>query len=131
MRAAPPVPVVCAVIVRGQQIMIARRPSGKRLVGLWEFPGGKVEPGERPEDALQRELREELGCEVQITKALPSFVHEYTWGAIELMPFVCQLSPDSAEPCPLEHEALAWVEPERLATYPMAPADVPLLTALV
>ncbi len=131
MRVHPPVSVVCAIITRGAQVMIARRPSGKRLAGLWEFPGGKVERGERPEDALHRELREELGCEVHITKRLPSFVHDYEWGAIELIPFVCQLSPESAEPRPLEHEDLVWVERDRLATYPLAPADVPLLTAVL
>lgn len=130
MSEKPPVPVVCAIIRRAGLIMLAQRPPDKKLAGLWEFPGGKVEPGEAPEAALHRELQEELGCAVVITQALPAFVHAYDWGSIHLIPFVCALAPGSPEPHPHEHTALVWVEPARLHDYPLAPADVPLLAAL-
>jgi len=126
-----PVPVVCAIIVRDELIMIAQRPPDKKLGGLWEFPGGKVEPGESAEAALHRELHEELGCTVSISRALPSFVHAYPWGSIELIPFLCELTADSSAPHPHEHTALVWVEREQLRAYDLAPADVPLLTALI
>jgi 8-oxo-dGTP diphosphatase len=125
-----PVPVVCAVIVRSGQIMLAQRPPGKKLGGLWEFPGGKVEPGEAHEAALHRELQEELGCSVRITKALTPFVHSYDWGSIELIPFVCELEAESPEPHLHEHTALAWVERGELPSYALAPADVPVVEML-
>ena len=131
MEPRPPVPVVCAIIVRGDLIMLAQRPPDKKLGGLWEFPGGKVERGETAEAALHRELQEELGCTVRITQALASFVHAYSWGSIELIPFVCELAADSPEPHPHEHTALVWVERAQLSSYELAPADVPLLTGLV
>lgn len=127
----PPVPVVCAIIVRDERIMLAQRPPGKKLGGLWEFPGGKVEAGESAEAALHRELCEELGCTVRITKTLPPYVHAYPWGSIELIPFVCELAAESPEPHTHEHTALAWVECAQLNAYELAPADVPLLTALI
>lgn len=131
MEVNPPVSVVCAIIMRGELIMLAQRPPGKKLGGLWEFPGGKVEPGETAAAALHRELHEELGCNVRITQTLSPFVHEYSWGSIELIPFVCELTADSPDPHPHEHTAIAWVEREKLAIYEMAPADVPLLKALM
>ena len=126
-----PVPVVCAIIVRGGLIMLAQRPPDKKLGGLWEFPGGKVEPGESAEAALHRELQEELGCTVCITQTLTPFVHTYDWGSIELIPFICELTAESSEPHPHEHTALAWVERPELRSYDLAPADVPLLTGLM
>lgn len=126
-----PVPVVCAIIVRADLILLAQRPPDKKLGGLWEFPGGKVEPGESAEAALHRELREELGCTVRITQTLAPFVHAYSWGSIELIPFLCELTAGSPEPHPHEHTALVWVGRSQLSAYDLAPADVPLLTALV
>jgi len=131
MESPLPVPVVCAIIMRDDRIMIAQRPPDKKLGGLWEFPGGKVEAGEAAETALHRELQEELGCRVHITQTLPVFVHAYAWGSIELIPFLCELAADSTEPHPHEHTALAWVRREELRGYDLAPADVPLLTALL
>lgn len=130
MLPSSPVPVVCAIIRRDGLIMLAQRPPGKKLGGHWEFPGGKVELGESPEAALHRELQEELGCSVQITQSLSPFVHTYDWGSIQLIPFVCQLAPGSSAPHPHEHTALAWVAPELLQTYDLAPADVPLLATI-
>ena len=131
METPPPVPVVCAIIMRGGLIMLARRPPDKKLGGMWEFPGGKVEPGESAETALHRELQEELGCSVRITQTLTPFVHAYDWGSIELIPFICELTAESSEPHPHEHTALVWVERSQLKSYNLAPADVPLLTGLM
>lgn len=121
------VPVVCAIIRREGRVLIAKRPAGKRLGGLWEFPGGKVEPGEQPETALLREIQEELGCKVVIEEAFPSFSHAYAWGEIDLLPFLCALAPDSAEPHPHEHEAVRWVFLAEISEHEIAPADVPVL----
>jgi len=131
MEPTPPVPVVCAIIVRNERILLAQRPPDKKLGGLWEFPGGKVEAGESTEAALHRELQEELGCAVRITQTLAPFVHTYAWGGIKLIPFVCELTADSPEPYPHEHTALVWVERGELRSYDLAPADVPLVMGLV
>lgn len=131
MQPPPPVPVVCAIIIRGEHIMLAQRPPDKKLGGLWEFPGGKVEPGESAETALHRELQEELGCIVRITQTLTPFVHAYEWGSIKLIPFICELASNSPAPHPHEHTALAWVERTQLESYNLAPADVPLLAGLM
>lgn len=124
------VDVVCAILKRGETVMIARRPEGKQLGGLWEFPGGKVEPGETAEAALHRELREELGCAVCITRSLPACEHAYDWGLIRLIPFECELMPSSPEPHPHEHSALAWVTLAELSSYDLAPADLPVVEML-
>lgn len=131
MEPKPPVPVVCAILVRGERILLAQRPPDKKLGGLWEFPGGKVEAGESAEAALHRELQEELGCTVRITQTLAPFVHAYDWGRIELIPFVCELAEGSPEPHAHEHTALVWVERGELRSYELAPADVPLVAGLI
>ena len=123
-----PVDVVCAIVRREGRILVARRPPGKRLGGLWEFPGGKVEDGEQPEAALHRELAEELGCAVAVLESGPAVGHEYEWGRIRLHPFVCELAgPD--EPFAHEHTALRWVGMEELLALELelAPADVPVV----
>jgi 8-oxo-dGTP diphosphatase len=122
--------VVCAIIRRENTFLLARRPEGKRLGGFWEFPGGKIEPGESAEAALHRELAEELGCTVVITHTLSPVEHVYEWGGIRLMPFVCELAADSAEPVAHEHSALTWVPLNEIAGYELAPADLPVLELL-
>lgn len=122
--------VVCAIILRGERVLLAKRPAGKKLGGFWEFPGGKVEPGERPEDALVREIHEEMRCRIRVERALPVVAHEYDWGVIELAPFVCALEPGSPEPHPHEHEELAWSLLAEMGSLPLAPADVPVVEHL-
>ena len=123
------VPVVCALIERGGRILMAQRPPHKHLGLKWEFPGGKIEAGESAENALHRELREELGCTVDILHALPRTTHAYENITIEMIPFVARLAPDSTEPHPHEHVAIQWVEPSALASLDLPAADGPIIAA--
>ncbi len=129
MTVPSPVPVVCALIVRDGYILLAQRPVHKHLPLKWEFPGGKVEPGENPAAAIVREIREELGCDVTITRPLPPFLHDYRTVLIEMIPFVCALTAASTEPHPHEHVALAWVKPPGLMEYDLAAADLPVIAS--
>lgn len=128
--AVPPLPVVAAVIERGGLILLAQRPLNKHLALKWEFPGGKVDPGETPEAAIAREIREELGCAVLPGRALPRFLHTYDRTTIEMIPFACRLAPGSPEPAAHEHAAIAWVAPADLASYDLAAADLPVAAAI-
>ena len=121
------VPVVCALIEQAGRILLAQRPAHKHLPLKWEFPGGKVEPGEEPTAAIVREIHEELGCDIVIGRALRRFPFDYTAVVIEMIPYVCTLAPGSPAPQAHEHVALAWVEPGQLAAYDLAPADVPVI----
>jgi 8-oxo-dGTP diphosphatase len=124
-----PVPVVCALIERAGLLLLAQRPAHKHIPYKWEFPGGKVEPGEDPAAAIVREIREELGCDVLLTRALPRFAFDYGTVVIEMIPYVCALAAGSPEPQPHEHVAVAWVEPAGLLNYDLAPADVPVIAS--
>ena len=128
MPAPTPIPVVCAVIEdHSGRILIAQRPADKHLGLKWEFPGGKVEPGEAPNLALLRELTEELGCTVVITRTLEPFHYDYTRVLIEMFPFVCQLAPGSAAPAALEHVEIRWITPAEISNFDLAPADWPVV----
>lgn len=119
-----------ALIDADGRILLAQRPPGKSLAGLWEFPGGKVEPGETPEAALIRELREELGIETRESCLAPLTFASHAYEAFHLlMPlYVCRRW--QGQPTPHEGQTLAWVAPNRLKDYPMPPADLPLLPIL-
>ena len=123
-----PIPVVCALIRRDGFVLVAQRPAHKHLPLKWEFPGGKVEPGETAEAAIVREIREELGCGLVIEQALPRFTHAYA-ETIEMIPFIGRLAPGSPEPHPHEHLALRWVAPGELTTVDLAAADRPVVAA--
>jgi 8-oxo-dGTP diphosphatase len=112
------------------RILLAQRPSHKHLAFKWEFAGGKVEPREHPHAALIREIREELGCDIVITDALPVFDHDYGTIVITMMPFLCSLSPGSPAPHPHEHVAVKWVSLAELKDYDLAPADLPIVDML-
>lgn len=122
--------VAVALIDVDGRVLIAQRPQGKQLAGLWEFPGGKVEPGERPEAALIRELREELGIEVNEACLAPFVFASHAYDSFHLlMPlYLCRRW--SGTVVAREHDALAWVKPNRLSDYPMPPADAPLVAWL-
>lgn len=123
--------VAVALIDPDGRVLIAERPPGKQLAGLWEFPGGKVEPGERPEACLIRELREELGLAVEEACLAPLTFASHAYAEFHLlMPlYVCRRWSGLAEP--LEGQRLAWVQPRDLRAYPMPPADAPLIPALI
>lgn len=131
MSSRPPLPVVAAVLTAADgRVLIAQRPAHKHLGLKWEFPGGKVEPGEDPAAALRRELREELGCDALVAAALPRFEHDYGTVLIAMLPFLCHLAPGSPPPQAREHLALAWVPVSGLRSYDLAPADWPIVAAL-
>lgn len=123
----PPLLVVCALIEREGCVLMAQRPAHKHLGGKWEFPGGKIEPGESPEAALHRELREELGVTLTPLHRLPAHRHAYPTVTVELIPFVTCLTPDSPPPVPHEHAGLAWVPAADLASLDLPAADLPLI----
>jgi 8-oxo-dGTP diphosphatase len=121
----------CALIDADGRVLLTRRPPGKPMAGLWEFPGGKVEPGERPEDALIRELKEELGIEVREACLSPLTFASHSYHDFQLlMPlWVCRRWDGFVKPG--EGQECTWVRPERLRDYPMPPADVPLIPSLI
>ena len=124
--------VVAVVLVDGDgRVLIAQRPADKALGGLWEFPGGKLEAGERPEDALIRELAEELGIRVAEACLAPLTFASHPYPDMHLlMPlYVCRRWDGTPEP--REGQALKWVRPRALRDYPMPPADAPLIPALI
>jgi 8-oxo-dGTP diphosphatase len=121
----------CALVDADGRVLLAQRPEGKPMAGLWEFPGGKVEAGETPEATLIRELAEELGIEVKVACLAPLTFASHGYDAMHLlMPlYICRRWEGVVQP--LEGQKLAWVEPKRLRTYPMPAADEPLIPALI
>ena len=122
--------VACALVDADRRVLIAQRPQGKQLAGLWEFPGGKIEPGETPEAALIRELREELDIETQQACLAPLSFASHTYDDWHLMMplYVCRKW--QGTPLAREHSQLKWVRPQMLREYPMPPADEPLIAPL-
>ncbi len=121
----------CALIDADNRVLIAQRPPDKAMAGLWEFPGGKVEAGETPEDCLLRELCEELGVTTWRSCLAPLTFASHAYGDFHLlMPlYVCRKWEGSA--VAREHIALKWVTAKKLRDYPMPPADIPLVAALI
>lgn len=119
-----------ALVDRDNRVLITERPAGKPMAGLWEFPGGKVGPGETPEQALARELKEELSVEVCDTCLAPLTFASHTYDDFHLlMPlYICRKW--EGEVVPREGQRVKWVRASRLAEYPMPPADRPLIPML-
>ena len=122
--------VAAALIDVDGRVLIAQRPRGKRLEGLWEFPGGKVDPDESPEDALIRELKEELAIEVKAACLAPLTFASHAYQDFHLlMPlYVCRRWEGFVRP--MDGQALKWARPKDLRSYPMPPADAPLIPHL-
>lgn len=121
--------VVGAVIVRNGTVLCAKRGPDGAMGGLWEFPGGKIEPGETPQQALVREIEEELRCTVTVGEEVEHTVHESDFGAISLTTFYCELMVGT--PQRTEHAALTWLAPEALHSLEWAPADVPAVERII
>jgi len=121
----------CALVDTDGRVLIAQRPAGRSMAGLWEFPGGKIETGERPEHTLIRELREELGIIVSEPCLAPLTFASHAYPDFHLlMPlFVCRRW--EGTPTALEGQALKWVKPNQLKDFPMPPADLPLISHLI
>ena len=121
----------CALVDADGRVLLAQRPEGKTLAGLWEFPGGKVEPGETPEETVVRELREEIGIETKVPCLAPLTFASHTYETFHLlMPlFVCRRFWGTAHP--REGQVLKWVRPRQMRDYPMPPADEPLIPFLI
>ena len=122
------VAVVGAVVVRDGLVLCAKRGPHGALAGLWEFPGGKVEAGESPRDALAREIAEELDCSVRIGSEITTTTYDYPFAQITLTTYWAEL--EFGEPTPTEHAELSWLAPDDLSTIEWAPADVPAVQAV-
>jgi 8-oxo-dGTP diphosphatase len=126
--------VAAALVDPDGRVLIAQRPEGKSMAGLWEFPGGKIEKGESPEAALIRELREELGIAVKEACLAPFTFASHAYGAFHLLMqlYICRRW--GGDPQPLTHMALKWIRPKELlsnaAAWPMPAADLPLIPML-
>ncbi len=120
--------VCAAVLLQQGKILITQRPAEKQLGGYWEFPGGKIEADETPQQALLRELKEELDIAVNVGAQLTEVIHHYEWGTVQIKVYLCRWRNgtirhlDVADHC--------WVTPEQLSGFNMLPADMPILQQL-
>jgi 8-oxo-dGTP diphosphatase len=119
-----------ALVDADGRVLLAQRPQGKAMAGLWEFPGGKVDPGETPEAALIRELSEELGIDVTVSCLAPFTFASHAYPDFHLLMPLYLCRKWSGIPQPHEGQRLAWVRPAQLGDYPMPPADKPLVAML-
>ena len=123
-----PMLVTAAVIFDGDKVLITRRPDNSRHAGLWEFPGGKLESGESPEEALRREIREELNAEIKVVEVYEVVFYRYDWGPVLILAYHCQLlTPTIHNIGVAEHR---WVHPKDLSVFPILPADQPIIRRL-
>lgn len=119
--------VTCAIIERDGLVLATRRSAAMSMPLKWEFPGGKIDPGESPEACLRREIHEELSIQVSVGKNLPVSTYHYPAITISLYPFICAI--EAGEIVLHEHAAIAWLSPVKLHTLEWAEADVPVLAS--
>lgn len=122
------IPVVAALIVRDGRLLIARRPEGKHMAGRWEFPGGKLEKGESPEEAIEREIREELAAEIRAGRVYQAIAYSYPEKDVLLLFYAASVV--SGEPRPVEEAEIRWITLEELDEYAFAPVDAMLVERL-
>ena len=120
--------VTAAIILKDNKVLIAQRALGENLAGKWEFPGGKIELGETPQDCLKREIREELDVDIEVLDFFGESIYTYHSGTIKLMAFWCQWM--SGKFTLKVHSQIAWVNHNELDLYDFAPADIPLVEKL-
>jgi 8-oxo-dGTP diphosphatase len=120
--------VVGAVVVRDGRVLCAQRGPSGTLAGQWEFPGGKLEAGESPTEALVREIREELSCEISISSEVTTTSHEYEFGTVILTTYYSNL--ESGEPRVSEHARIEWRSVDKLGDLDWAPADIPAVAII-
>ena len=120
--------VTAAIILKDNKVLIAQRAPDDKLAGKWEFPGGKIEPGETPQECLKREIREELDVDIEVADFFGESIYAYQSGTIKLMAFWCKwISGDFTLKV---HSQIAWVNHNELDLYDFAPADIPLVDKL-
>lgn len=124
-RSKQPVIVCAAIIIHQQKVLLTLRPEDKRLGGYWEFPGGKLEPGEAPHHALHRELLEEISIQVDIERLLKRVHYSYEWGTVRVDGYLCRLAGGTIKH--LEVADHAWVSFDQLDNYRILPADQPFI----
>lgn len=122
--------VVAAIITKGDQILITRRDRHKSLAGFWEFPGGKVEEGEKAELALVREIEEELGVQIEVDSFYMTTEHEYDFGTIRLDSYICNLIGEYDAIESTDHDLIQWVWVDQLKEFEFAPADIEFVARL-
>jgi len=123
-----PLLVTAAVVFDGEKVLLTRRPDDKRHPGFWEFPGGKVDPGESPEQALCREMREELDVEVRVSGIYEVVFYRYEWGPVLILAYQCELLTDTLHDLGVaEHR---WVLPREMVNFNILPADQPIIDRL-
>lgn len=120
--------VVGAIFVRDGKVLAARRSSDMALPGLWEFPGGKIEPGETAKEALLREITEELQCDIEVGDYLTTTEYEYPFGIVSLSTYFAKLKGE--DPVLTEHSEIRWLAPSELFDVEWAPADIPAIELL-
>ena len=123
-----PLLVTAAVVFDGDKVLITRRPDDSRHAGLWEFPGGKIDPGESPDEALCREISEELNAEIRVVEIFDVVFYRYDWGPVLILAYTCQLLTKTLHNIGVaEHR---WVHPQELSNFPILPADRPIISRL-
>jgi 8-oxo-dGTP diphosphatase len=132
MEKNPTTLIVVAVALTNEagEILLQMRPEGRSMAGLWEFPGGKLEPGESPESALKREINEELGVDIDSVDLIPFAFASEPLGDQHLLLMLYICNQWAGEPQALESPELRWVKPSEMCELPMPPADIPLVRAL-
>jgi len=123
-----PLLVAAAVIIEGDRVLITRRPDHKPQGGLWEFPGGKLNSGESPEEALEREMMEELELTIRVDRIIDALYHRYSWGSVLILAYCCHIT--GGTPRNIEVAEHRWAQLDSLDQFDLLPADKPLITLL-